>query len=74
MHQIDVEEAAGRLRSLLEAALKGEKVVIVEEAGAVELVPVKAPSHRRQFGSARGVFDIPDDFDAPLTDFDAYRS
>ena len=70
MHEIDVAEAAGRLKSLLEAALKGEKVVIVEESGAVELVPVKPPRRRRQFGCARGVFEIPDDFDAPLPDFD----
>lgn len=70
MHQIDVAEAAGRLKSLLEAALKGEKIVIMEESGAVELVPVKLPRRRRQFGSARGVFEIHDDFDAPLPDFD----
>ena len=74
MHQIDVAEAAGQLKSLLEAALKGEKVVIVEEAGSVELVPVKPLRRHRQFGYARGVFEIPDDLDAPLADFDEYRS
>lgn len=71
MHEIDVAQAAGQLKVLLEAALKGEKVVITEEAGAVELVPVKA-HRKRVFGSARGVFEIPEDFDAALPDFDEY--
>lgn len=73
MHEIDVAQAAEQLKSLLEAALKGEKVVITEEAGAVELVPVK-PRRKRVFGSARGVFEIREDFDAPLPDFDEYHS
>ena len=73
MHEIDVAEAAIQLRSLLEAALKGERVVITEDDGAVELVPVRVP-RRRHFGSARGVFEIPETFDAPLADFDDYRS
>ena len=73
MHEIDVAAAAEKLKSLLEAALKGEKVVITEEAGAVELVPVK-PRRKRVFGSARGIFEIREDFDEALPEFDEYRS
>lgn len=73
MHEIDVAEAADNLKALLEAALKGERVVITEDAGSVELVPVK-PRRKRVFGSARGVFEIPETFDAPLADFDVYRA
>lgn len=73
MHEIDVAEAAQHLKALLEAALKGERVVITEGAGSVELVPVK-PHRKRVFGSARGVFEIPESFDAPLADFDEYRA
>lgn len=73
MHEIDVAEAAQNLKTLLEAALKGERVVITEDAGSVELVPVK-PRRKRVFGSARGVFEIPETFDAPLADFDEYRA
>lgn len=72
MHEIDVAAAAEQLKSLLEAALKGERVVITEDAGSVELVPVKA-HRKRVFGSARGVFEVPESFDAPLGDFDEYR-
>jgi antitoxin (DNA-binding transcriptional repressor) of toxin-antitoxin stability system len=73
VHEIDVAAAAEQLKSLLEAALKGERVVITEDAGSVELVPVK-PHRKRVFGSARGVFEIPESFDAPLADFDEYRA
>lgn len=73
MHEIDVAAAAEQLKSLLEAALKGERVVITEDAGSVELVPVK-PHRTRVFGSARGVFEIPESFDAPLADFDEHRA
>ncbi len=73
MHEIDVAQAAEKLKALLEAALKGERVVITEDAGSVELVPLK-PHRKRVFGSARGVFDIPEGFDAPLADLDEYRA
>ncbi|MBL8112372.1 MAG: hypothetical protein JNK60_05775 [Acidobacteria bacterium] len=73
MHEIDVAHAAEKLKALLEAALKGERVVITEDAGSVELVPLK-PHRKRVFGSARGVFDIPEGFDAPLADLDEYRA
>ncbi len=73
MHEIDVAEAAQHLKTLLEAALKGERVVITEDAGSVELVPVK-PRRKRVFGSARGIFEIPESFAEPLADFDEYRA
>lgn len=72
MQEIDVAQAAGKLKTLLEAALKGERVVITEDAGSVELVPLK-PRGKRVFGSARGVFEIPESFDAPLADLAEYR-
>lgn len=72
MHD-DVAHAAEKLKALLEAAPKGERVVITEDAGSVELVPLK-PHRKRVFGSARGVFDIPEGFDAPLADLDEYRA
>ena len=74
MSEIPVSEAAKQLKTLFDAALKGERIVIVEEGGAVELVPVKPGPRGRRFGSARGVFEIPDDFDDPLPEFAEYRS
>lgn len=70
--QVSLEEAQARLLDLVNAALKGETVVITkDDQEAVQLVPT-APSARRQFGSAKGQFVMADDFDAPLPDFSAY--
>jgi antitoxin (DNA-binding transcriptional repressor) of toxin-antitoxin stability system len=73
MQEIDVTEAAKQLKSLFAAALNGEKILITEMDAAVELVPVRPHRRSRRFGSARGAFEIADDFDQPLTDFDEYR-
>lgn len=70
IHQIDFEEAKDHLRYLIEAALKGEQVFIKKDNHlGVQLVPRKLPKFHRQFGSAKGLIKISDDFDEP---FDAY--
>jgi prevent-host-death family protein len=74
MQQVTVEEAQARLPELVAAAAAGEEVVIVNDSKpAVKLVPV-APHSRPQpqFGSARGLIVLADDFDAPLDDFREY--
>ncbi len=38
----------------------------------VQVVPVEPPKRRPQFGSARGLVVMADDFDAPLADFNEY--
>jgi hypothetical protein len=35
-------------------------------------VPVKIPRRRAQFGSAKGLVEVSDDFDEPLSDFAEY--
>jgi antitoxin (DNA-binding transcriptional repressor) of toxin-antitoxin stability system len=71
MVRINPSEATARLPDLIDAALKGEEVIISEDGrDVVQGVPV-AP-RRRQFGSARGLVVLSDDFDAPLSGFDAY--
>lgn len=73
MQQISVKDAQGELQDLLEAAVRGETVLIVgENAQMVQLVPVAAPKHSRKAGSAQGLITFADDFDAPLPDFDEY--
>jgi antitoxin (DNA-binding transcriptional repressor) of toxin-antitoxin stability system len=72
MLQVSVEEAKSRLLELVNAVLKGETVVIFNDfQEAVQLVPVIAPTCR-QFGSAKGLVVVCEDFDAPLADFNAY--
>jgi antitoxin (DNA-binding transcriptional repressor) of toxin-antitoxin stability system len=73
MHTILVEEAQSRLADLIREAAAGEDVVIARPDGtAVRLVPVEATGVPR-FGSARGLFTMADDFDAPLEDFAPYE-
>jgi antitoxin (DNA-binding transcriptional repressor) of toxin-antitoxin stability system len=65
-YQVKVNEAKARLLELVEAALKGEDIVILDEhAQMVKLVPVRPFERHPKFGSARGLVTIGDDFDAP---------
>jgi antitoxin (DNA-binding transcriptional repressor) of toxin-antitoxin stability system len=71
--QVKLDEAQVRLSRLIDAAIKGEIVFILkDEQQAVQLVPVEPPVRRRQFGSAKGLIVMSDDFDAPLEDFKEY--
>jgi prevent-host-death family protein len=73
MHTIPIDEAQTRLPELFREAADGNDVVITGENGAaVRLVPVQVHGHPR-FGSARGLFTMADDFDAPLEDFEPYE-
>ena len=75
MQQFRVQDAQGRLEDLIESALEGKEVFIVkEDTKAVQLVPVKPPTRHAQFGSAKGLVKLSDDFDAPLPDLLDYTS
>lgn len=65
----NVHEAKTHFSKLLELVAKGEEVIIAKSGTPVaRLVPYSAPTHKRQFGRDTGLFDVPDDFDAPLPD------
>ncbi len=74
MQQITPGEAQKHLPDLIKAALDGKKVFIIQEGAvqAVQLVPVTLTERRPQYGSARGLIKMADDFDAALADFDEY--
>ena len=75
MLQVPFDVAAGRLAELMEAAKRGEPVVIVMGDQAVQLVPVAAlaePRPQRRFGCAAGQIRMAPDFDAPLEDLAEY--
>lgn len=73
MHTIQIDEAQARLPELIREAAGGREVVIAHEDGTtVQLVPVEAQG-RPRFGSARGLFTMAEDFDAPLEDFAPYE-
>ena len=73
MYQVTFDEAKGKLLTLINAAIKGERVLIFkDDQEVVQLVPVVPPERRPQFGSAKGLIMMADDFDAPLDDFAEY--
>jgi prevent-host-death family protein len=64
---VGVHEAKTHLSRLLEDVAKGHEVTITRRGEAVaRLVPARPP--QRRFGKDRGVFSVPEDFDAPRPD------
>jgi prevent-host-death family protein len=73
MHHVNVEEAKDHLPDLIDAAVKGEEIVITkDDEHRVRLVPIQKTKPRPQFGSGKGLITMSDDFDAPLEDFEEY--
>lgn len=73
MQQVTPVEARAHLAELIDAAMRGERVVIArDDQHAVQLVPVSPTSQRHQAGSAKGLIVMQEDFDAPVDDFSEY--
>ncbi len=73
MRQVTLDEAKARFLDLVEDAIGGEVIVITkDDRPVVQLVPAPQASRRPQFGSARGLVELADEFDEPLADFDEY--
>ena len=73
MQRILLADAQTELQQLVDAAVRGETVLIVgNDDQVVQLVPLTPSKHTRKAGSAKGLITFADDFDAPLTDFDEY--
>ncbi len=60
MRTVDIHEAKTQLSKLVDAAAKGEPLII---AKAGKVVPVDATKPPRRLGFMRGEFAVPDDFD-----------
>jgi prevent-host-death family protein len=72
MVEVDLKDAQQDLAKLIEQVAAGDEVVITRDhQPIVKIVAVKP--RQRTFGSAQGMIQIADDFDAPLEDFDEYR-
>lgn len=73
MYEIPVADAVGQLPKLIDAAMRGETIVIMlNEQQSVQLVPHIKTKTGRKAGSAKGMISMADDFDAPLDDFAEY--
>jgi antitoxin (DNA-binding transcriptional repressor) of toxin-antitoxin stability system len=79
MIRTTLEEASLHLEELIDAAVRGEEVIITAPDTAagekvVRLVPnTEDVAPRRKAGSAKGLIHMRDDFEDPLPDFDEYQ-
>ena len=66
--QVNIYEAKTRLSELVEQAGRGETIIIAKSGTPIaKLVPLTdQPKQKIKFGTMKGEFVIPDDFDAPL--------
>ena len=70
---IELDQAKVQFGKLIQAVCAGAEVVITHDGHAIaRLVPPQDAVRDRVPGSAKGLFVVPDDFDAPLEDFNEY--
>ncbi|NHC36477.1 type II toxin-antitoxin system Phd/YefM family antitoxin [Scytonema millei] len=75
MRKVNLVEASQHLSELIEAAMRGEEVIITQDGQpVVQLVPI--PTEKKRYpakaGTAVGLVTIAEDFDDPLEDFKDY--
>jgi len=64
--EVNIHEAKTHFSRLLERVAMGEEVIIAKAGTPVaKLVPVKKAPKKRVFGSAKGEFTVPGDFNDP---------
>lgn len=75
MHRLNIEKTSTiPLPELIDSVVNGDEIVFTENDQPVaKLVAVRQEKSQPQFGSAKGLFILADDFDEPLEDFDEYR-
>ena len=60
--------------ALIESVVKDEAVISTRNNLPIaKLIAVRQEKPRPQFGSAKGLFVMAEDFNEPLNDFDEYR-
>jgi prevent-host-death family protein len=69
--EVNIHEAKTHFSRLLQRVALGEEVVIAKAGTPVaKLVPVKTAPKKRVFGSAKGEFTVPDNFNDPDPDIE----
>lgn len=75
MFEVSVEKTQTiQLPDLIDSVVNGEEVIFTQNNLPIaKLVAVRQEKPRPQFGSAKGLFIMAEDFNEPLEDFDEYR-
>lgn len=69
---ISYDDTKTKIADLIEAALRGDKVVITKNGQqVVQLIPMKT-APKPKFGSAKGKIKFVEGYDEPLEDFREY--
>jgi len=67
--QVNIHEAKTNLSRLIEKVAKGQEVVIAKAGKPVaQLVPFRPRGGKKTLGTARGIGELKEGWDAPLTD------
>lgn len=72
MQNIDISQVKHKLPQLLEQDI--EEAIIITKQGLpiAKIIGISKKKKQREFGSAKGLIKMADDFDAPLEDFKEY--
>lgn len=71
--KVEMADTETRLSELIDSLGSGDEILITREGlPLARLVPVEDAGPDRVPGSAKGLFAVPDDFDAPLDEFSDY--
>ncbi len=75
MFEVSVEKTQTiQLPELIDSVINGEEVVFTQNNLPIaKLIAIRQEKPRPQFGSAKGLFVLAEDFNEPLEDFDEYR-
>lgn len=66
--QVGIHEAKTHLSRLLKRVAAGEEVVIARAGIPIARLVPESSARKRVLGRDRGLFEVPEDFDAPLPD------
>lgn len=73
MQNVDISQAKQHLSELVEKTIRGGEIIITKAGQPVaKIVGIPKRRKQRQFGSAKGLIKISEDFDKPLEDFKEY--
>ena len=68
MIEVGVHEAKTNLSKLLRRVAAGEEVIIRRGGEPIARIVPITPTRRRVLGEDAGIYEVSDDFDAPLPD------
>lgn len=73
MLQLNLNEAQNQLPELLKAVSEGQQVIIQNNEGQdFQLISIPPTVKHPQYGSAKGIVKMLDNFDDPIEEFENY--